>query len=184
MVSKKAKKQDQNINSRLQLVVKSGKYCLGYQSTLKSLRQVFVNLFFLFFWKNSFRENRSLSSLQTTAHQWGSLRSSTMPCSQKPAFTTTQGVCKNEMLFFLQWPLCFQTTLIWGLHAVSSSPQVCWALSMQVILTSSEPCLSEQTGPELWFRHVFPCWSDGPKKFLVLDGLSFASESGNGKPLK
>ena len=40
MVSKKSKKADQNINSRLQLVVKSGKYCLGYQGSLKTLRQV------------------------------------------------------------------------------------------------------------------------------------------------
>ena len=40
MVSKKSKKADQNINSRLQLVVKSGKYCLGYQGALKTLRQV------------------------------------------------------------------------------------------------------------------------------------------------
>uniref|UniRef100_A0A7S4GHH6 Ribosomal protein eL8/eL30/eS12/Gadd45 domain-containing protein n=1 Tax=Eutreptiella gymnastica TaxID=73025 RepID=A0A7S4GHH6_9EUGL len=39
MVSKKSKKADQNINSRLQLVVKSGKYCLGYQGSLKTLRQ-------------------------------------------------------------------------------------------------------------------------------------------------
>mmetsp|Transcript_1643 Transcript_1643/g.2526 ORF Transcript_1643/g.2526 Transcript_1643/m.2526 type:complete len:107 (-) Transcript_1643:85-405(-) len=39
MVSKKQKKAQENINSRLALVMKSGKYHLGYQSTLKSLRQ-------------------------------------------------------------------------------------------------------------------------------------------------
>ena len=39
MVSAKAKKSAESINSRLQLVVKSGKYSLGYKSTLKSLRQ-------------------------------------------------------------------------------------------------------------------------------------------------
>merc|ERR1719333_1446352 len=39
MVSaKKAKKGAESINSRLQLVIKSGKYSLGYKSTLKSLR--------------------------------------------------------------------------------------------------------------------------------------------------
>jgi large subunit ribosomal protein L30e len=40
MVSaKKQKKSAENINSRLALVVKSGKYTLGYKSTLKSLRK-------------------------------------------------------------------------------------------------------------------------------------------------
>lgn len=35
----KQKKAMESINSRLGLVVKSGKYTLGYQSTLKTLRQ-------------------------------------------------------------------------------------------------------------------------------------------------
>ncbi|KAI8150120.1 60S ribosomal protein [Fennellomyces sp. T-0311] len=35
----KLKKNSENINSRLQLVTKSGKYTLGYKSTLKTLRQ-------------------------------------------------------------------------------------------------------------------------------------------------
>merc|ERR1712086_722985 len=38
MVAKKTKKGAESINSRLQLVIKSGKYSLGYKSTLKSLR--------------------------------------------------------------------------------------------------------------------------------------------------
>lgn len=39
MVSqKKQKKNQDNINSRLSLVIKSGKYTLGYNSVLKSLR--------------------------------------------------------------------------------------------------------------------------------------------------
>lgn len=38
MVSKKQKKSQEGINSRLALVMKSGKYSLGYKSTLKSLR--------------------------------------------------------------------------------------------------------------------------------------------------
>merc|ERR1712080_663206 len=39
MVSaKKSKKGAESINSRLQLVIKSGKYSLGYKSTLKMLR--------------------------------------------------------------------------------------------------------------------------------------------------
>jgi len=36
--SKKQKKAQESINSRLSLVMKSGKYTLGYGSTLKSLR--------------------------------------------------------------------------------------------------------------------------------------------------
>ena len=38
MVSKKAKKAQESINSRLQLVMKSGKYTLGYRQTLRNLR--------------------------------------------------------------------------------------------------------------------------------------------------
>ncbi|KAI8819817.1 50S ribosomal protein L30e-like protein [Fimicolochytrium jonesii] len=36
---KKSKKSIESINSRLALVMKSGKYTLGYKSTLKTLRQ-------------------------------------------------------------------------------------------------------------------------------------------------
>lgn len=36
--TKKSKKAGETINSRLGLVVKSGKYTLGYKSTIKSLR--------------------------------------------------------------------------------------------------------------------------------------------------
>eukprot|EP01001_Neometanema_parovale_P002169 NODE_12623_length_503_cov_100.794737_g12332_i0.p1 GENE.NODE_12623_length_503_cov_100.794737_g12332_i0~~NODE_12623_length_503_cov_100.794737_g12332_i0.p1 ORF type:complete len:109 (-),score=42.37 NODE_12623_length_503_cov_100.794737_g12332_i0:102-428(-) len=38
MVNKKNKKSSENINARLQLVVKSGKYSLGYSTTLRALR--------------------------------------------------------------------------------------------------------------------------------------------------
>ena len=38
MVSKKSKKAMENINSRLQLVVKSGKYSMGQRTALRSLR--------------------------------------------------------------------------------------------------------------------------------------------------
>ncbi|KAK2807309.1 60S ribosomal protein L30 [Emmonsiellopsis sp. PD_5] len=38
MAPKKAKKNAENINSRLALVMKSGKVTLGYKSTLKALR--------------------------------------------------------------------------------------------------------------------------------------------------
>ena len=37
--SKKSKKSIESINSRLGLVVKSGKYVLGYKQTLKTIRQ-------------------------------------------------------------------------------------------------------------------------------------------------
>jgi large subunit ribosomal protein L30e len=35
----KSKKNAESINSRLQLVTKSGKYTLGYKTTLKTIRQ-------------------------------------------------------------------------------------------------------------------------------------------------
>jgi large subunit ribosomal protein L30e len=38
-LSNEQKKAQESINSRLALVMKSGKYTLGYKSTLKSLRQ-------------------------------------------------------------------------------------------------------------------------------------------------
>ena len=42
MPSKKQKKTLESINSRLQLVMKSGKAQLGYKQTLKSLRNVIL----------------------------------------------------------------------------------------------------------------------------------------------
>merc|ERR1712019_111796 len=39
MVSKKSKKDGSSINSRLALVIKSGKYNLGYRETIKQLRR-------------------------------------------------------------------------------------------------------------------------------------------------
>ncbi|XP_023029284.1 ribosomal protein L30 [Leptinotarsa decemlineata] len=39
VAQKKTKKAIESINSRLALVMKSGKYCLGYKQTLKTLRQ-------------------------------------------------------------------------------------------------------------------------------------------------
>uniref|UniRef100_F1LGA6 Large ribosomal subunit protein eL30 n=1 Tax=Ascaris suum TaxID=6253 RepID=F1LGA6_ASCSU len=38
MAVKKQKKSAENINARLAMVMKSGKYCLGYKQTLKTLR--------------------------------------------------------------------------------------------------------------------------------------------------
>ena len=38
VAAKKTKKSQENINSRLALVMKSGKYTLGYKTTLKTLR--------------------------------------------------------------------------------------------------------------------------------------------------
>lgn len=38
VAAKKSKKNQENINSRLALVMKSGKYTLGYKTTLKTLR--------------------------------------------------------------------------------------------------------------------------------------------------
>jgi len=39
MAVKKSKKTSESINSRLALVMKSGKYCLGYKFTLKALQK-------------------------------------------------------------------------------------------------------------------------------------------------
>ena len=39
VAAKKTKKSVESINSRLQLVMKSGKYVLGYKQTLKIIRQ-------------------------------------------------------------------------------------------------------------------------------------------------
>ena len=39
MVVKKQKKSQEGINSKLALVMKSGKYCLGLNQTLKTLRK-------------------------------------------------------------------------------------------------------------------------------------------------
>ncbi|XP_072753471.1 large ribosomal subunit protein eL30 isoform X2 [Anoplolepis gracilipes] len=39
VAQKKQKKAQESINTRLALVMKSGKYVLGYKQTLKSLRQ-------------------------------------------------------------------------------------------------------------------------------------------------
>ncbi|XP_055696602.1 60S ribosomal protein L30 [Lutzomyia longipalpis] len=39
VTQKKQKKALESINARLALVMKSGKYCLGYKQTLKTLRQ-------------------------------------------------------------------------------------------------------------------------------------------------
>uniref|UniRef100_A0A453T2A4 Ribosomal protein eL8/eL30/eS12/Gadd45 domain-containing protein n=1 Tax=Aegilops tauschii subsp. strangulata TaxID=200361 RepID=A0A453T2A4_AEGTS len=36
--TKKSKKSTENINNKLQLVMKSGKYTLGYKTVLKTLR--------------------------------------------------------------------------------------------------------------------------------------------------
>ena len=44
MAPKKSKKSTEGINSRLALVCKSGKYTLGYKSTVKSLRKGTSNL--------------------------------------------------------------------------------------------------------------------------------------------
>lgn len=40
VAEKKQKKTLESINSRLALVMKSGKYCFGYKQTLKTLRLV------------------------------------------------------------------------------------------------------------------------------------------------
>jgi large subunit ribosomal protein L30e len=44
VAAKKTKKSQENINSRLALVMKSGKYTLGYKTTQKTLRSGKVGL--------------------------------------------------------------------------------------------------------------------------------------------
>merc|ERR1712130_258110 len=72
MPSKK-KKDGSSINSRLALVIKSGKYNLGYRETIKQLRGGKAKLVIL---------------ANNTPHL-DAPRSSTTPCWPRPAFTTT-----------------------------------------------------------------------------------------------
>lgn len=51
--AKKQKKSAESINSRLNLVMKSGKVSIGYQSTLKSLRQGKCTYYFSCPWSGS-----------------------------------------------------------------------------------------------------------------------------------
>merc|ERR1719230_1950927 len=73
------KKGSESINSRLALVMKSGKYTLGYRSTLKTLRQ----------------GKPSWSSLEPTHHNFARVRSSTMQCYLKLVFIITQETTLN-----------------------------------------------------------------------------------------
>ncbi|KAH8157197.1 hypothetical protein CIB48_g11051 [Xylaria polymorpha] len=59
MAGKKAKKDANSINSKLALVMKSGKTCIGYKSSIKSLRSGKAKLMFL-----ELRESRPRARLQ------------------------------------------------------------------------------------------------------------------------
>merc|ERR1712179_34467 len=69
------KKGNESINSRLALVMKSGKYTLGYRSTLKTLRQ----------------GKAKLSSSAATCHNFVKVRSNTMQCYPRLVYITTRG---------------------------------------------------------------------------------------------
>ena len=102
-VSKKGKKSQESINSRLALVMKSGKYTLGYKTCLKTLRMGKAKLVII---SNNCPPIRCVGVHRSTlvAHtpSTASLRWSTMPCLPRPACTSTRA-----------------TTWSWGRRAVS-----------------------------------------------------------------
>ncbi|KAH9070031.1 hypothetical protein Ae201684P_002403 [Aphanomyces euteiches] len=73
VASKKTKKTMDNINSRLQLVMRSGKVALGYKETLKNLRN----------------GKGIWSSCRPTPLLSASLKSNTTPCWLRPVSTTS-----------------------------------------------------------------------------------------------
>ncbi|TYI76307.1 hypothetical protein E1A91_D06G067000v1 [Gossypium mustelinum] len=73
VAAKKTKKTHESINTRLALVMKSGKYTLGYKTVLKSLRS----------------SKGKLIIIANNCLLLGSRRSSIMPCCAKLEFTTT-----------------------------------------------------------------------------------------------
>merc|ERR1712013_63872 len=73
------KKGSESINSRLALVMKSGKYTLGYRSTLKTLRQ----------------GKPSWSSSAQIHPNCVKARSSITPCCPRPVSIITQGTTSN-----------------------------------------------------------------------------------------
>lgn len=114
---KKSKRTHESINNRLALVMKSGKYTLGYKTVLKTLRTS-KGCFFLFYFLSSFQLPFLLHFFsgvfgfnvwwvlqgswywyQTTAHLWGNLRLSIMLCSLKLVFTISMEVSPFSMIF-------------------------------------------------------------------------------------
>merc|ERR1711894_158693 len=73
------KKGNESINSRLALVMKSGKYTLGYRSTLKTLRQ----------------GKAKLVIIGTNTPQLRKVRSNITPCCRRPVSIITQGTTSN-----------------------------------------------------------------------------------------
>jgi hypothetical protein len=82
VAAKKTKKSQENINSRLALVMKSGKYTLGYKTTLKTLRSgkvglkkfVISRLEYILFNSSLLFSRPSLLLYPITAHQCGNRR--------------------------------------------------------------------------------------------------------------
>lgn len=141
------KKAAESINSRLALVMKSGKYTLGYKSTLKSLRKgtckivlnsfaSFMSLMFCFCYPPL--SQPSWSSSRTTARPCASPRLSTTPCWPRLVCTTT-----------------LATTLSWALPAVSTS--ACRPSRSPTLVTriSSRPCRRSKSTAALPLVHAY-----------------------------
>lgn len=123
-MEKLQKKTHESINNRLALVMKSGKFTLGYKTVLKTLRNskgfIFVSYLYAFvFWRFHFY-SLGLSWWQvnwywylTIAHHWGSPRLSTMQCLLKLVFIITMGVS-----FFPLFEL--------GLFIFTEKVIICW----------------------------------------------------------
>lgn len=112
---KKSKRTHESINNRLALVMKSGKYTLGYKTVLKTLRtskgfffflSIALLLDFLLFvtFSGVFGSNLwwvlqgSWYWYLTTAHLWGNQRLSTMLCLLKLVFTISMEVSAFSMI--------------------------------------------------------------------------------------
>lgn len=90
--TKKSKKETNSINSRLALVMKSGKYVLGYKSTLKTLRSGKAKLVIIAgmsLYARRILQELAPNNLQATPPRSASLSSSTTPCWASATFTTS-----------------------------------------------------------------------------------------------
>jgi hypothetical protein len=110
------KKAAESINSRLSLVMKSGKYTLGYKSTVKSLRSGKCKWFSVEGQRNSYLNFQpSWLSSPITALLWESLNSNIMLCWLRLEFTTTV-----EVSFLVSFSVIRSSKLYAPLYTLSS----------------------------------------------------------------
>uniref|UniRef100_A0A915ECW1 Large ribosomal subunit protein eL30 n=1 Tax=Ditylenchus dipsaci TaxID=166011 RepID=A0A915ECW1_9BILA len=86
MAVKKQKNSTENINSRLALVMKSGKVCLGYKSSLKSIRNERTKLVILSnnvppLWKSEVQYYAMLGQIGVHEYQGNNIELEQLPAS-------------------------------------------------------------------------------------------------------